>query len=110
MAKSTIALFLCGIAAAIGLAVWQYHLAPQGTLLYTPSQEFKPNYTPSSSVWSFVATLCLSAVSASVVIVSLAAGTFLDRRLLGVAKQAVFLFVWFGFPCTLTAVTEQFWP
>lgn len=52
MAKSTIVLFLCGVAIAIGLAAWQYSLAPQGTLLYTPAPGVKPNYTPSSSVGS----------------------------------------------------------
>ncbi|MNZ99236.1 hypothetical protein D3C78_1185540 [compost metagenome] len=77
MAKSTIALFLCGIAVSIGFAVWQYTLAPQGTLLYTPAPGFEPNYTPSSSVGFFVAALCFSAISAFIVIVSLAAGAFL---------------------------------
>ncbi|MOA38900.1 hypothetical protein D3C78_1606320 [compost metagenome] len=110
MAKSTIALFLCGIAVAAGLATWQYFLAPQGTLLYTPAAGFKPSYTPSSFVGFFVTALCLSAVSASVAVVSLAAGAFFDRRLIGVSKQAAFLSGRFGFLCALTAATEQFWP
>ncbi len=110
MAKSTIVLFLCGIAVAIGLAVWQYSLAPQGTLLYTPAPGVKPNYTPSSSVGFFVAALGLSAASALVVILSLAAGAVFSRRFLGVAKQAAFLLVGFGLLCMLTAVTERLWP
>lgn len=110
MTKSTIVLFLCGIAVAIGFATWQYSLAPQGTLLYTPAPGFEPNYTPSSSVGFFFATLCLFAISTLAAIVSLAVGTFFDRRLFGVAKQAVFLSVGFGLLCSLTAATEKLWP
>lgn len=110
MPKSTIVLFLCGIVVAIGLAAWQYSLAPQGTLLYTPAPGVKPNYTPSSSVGFFVATLALSAASALVAILGLIGGYIFNRRLLGVSKQAVFLFVGFGLLCALTMFTEKLWP
>lgn len=110
MAKSTIVLFLCGIAVAIGLAAWQYSLAPQGTLLYTPAPGAKPNFTPSSSVGFFVAALGLSAASAVVAILSLIGGALFNRRLFEVAKQAALLFVGFGLLCVLTAVTEKLWP
>lgn len=110
MAKSTIVLFLCGIAIAIGLAAWQYSLAPQGTLLDTPAPGVKPNYTPSSSVGFFVAVLGLSAISALVAILSLIGAALFNRRLFQAAKQAALLFVGFGFLCALSAVTEKLWP
>lgn len=110
MAKSTIVLFLCGIVVAIGLAAWQYSLAPQGTLLYTPAPGVKPNYTPSSSLGFFVAALGLSAVSALVAILSFIGGAFFNRRFFGVSKQAALLLVGFGLLCALTSATEKLWP
>lgn len=110
MAKSTIVLFLCGVAIAIGLAAWQYSLAPQGTLLHTPAPGVQPNYTPSSSVGFFVATLGLSAVSLIVAVLSFALSAVFNRRFISVAKQAAFLLVGFGLLCGLTAVTEKLWP
>ena len=110
MARSTIVLFLCGVAFAIGLAAWQYSLAPQGTLLYTPAPGVRPNYTPSSSVGFFIAALGFSAVSALVAILSLIGGALFNRRFFRVAKQSAFLLVGFGLLCALTAVTEKLWP
>lgn len=107
--KSTAILFLCGIAIALGLAAWQYSLAPEGTLLYTPAPGAKPHYTPSSSVGFFVATLGLSVVSACATVLSLVVGVIFNRRFIGVAKQATSLLVGFGLLCVLTALTEKLW-
>ena len=109
MAKSTSILFLCGIAIALGLAAWQYSLAPEGTLLYTPAPGVKPNYTPSSAVGFFVATLGLTAFSALVAVLSLVVGAIFNRRFIGAAKQAAFLLVGFGLLWVLTAFTEKLW-
>lgn len=109
MAKSTIVLFLCGIVVAIGLAAWQYSLAPQGTLLYTPAPGVKPNYTPSSSVGFFVAALGFSTVSALVAVLGFIGGALFNCRFFGGAKQAALLLVGFGLLCALTLGTEKFW-
>jgi hypothetical protein len=109
MAKSTAILFLSGIAIALGLAAWQYSLAPDGTLLYTPAPGAKPNYTPSSAVGFFVSTLGLTAVSALVTVLGLVVGAFSKGRFIGVAKQAAFLLIGFGLLCVLTAFTEKLW-
>lgn len=109
MAKSTVLLFLCGIAVALGLAAWQYSNAPEGTLLYTPAPGVKPHYTPSSSVGFFVAALGLSVVSACAAVLSLAVGIIFNRRFIEVAKQAALLLVGFGLLCVLTVFTEKLW-
>lgn len=100
---------MCGIALALGMAAWQYSLAPEGTLLYTPAPGAKPNYTPSSAVGFFVATLGLTAVSALITVINLVVGAIFNRRLIRVAKQAAFLLFGFGLLCVLTAFTEKLW-
>ena len=110
MKKLTIILFLCGVALALGLAAWEYSLAPQGTLLYTPAPGVKPNYTPSSSLGFFVGVLGLSAASFIVGLGSMFGGFFFNRRLLEFFKQAILLAIGFGLLCVLTTVTEKLWP
>jgi len=110
MAKQATILFLCGIAIAFGLAAWQYSIAPQGTLLYTPAPGVQPNYTPSSALGFFVGVLGLTAASVLVGLGSLVGGSFFNRRLFGVSKQAFLLAIGFGVLCALTTVTEKLWP
>lgn len=110
MARSTVVLFLFGIAIAVSLAAWQYYLAPQGTLLYTPAPGAKPNYTSSSSVGFFVAALAFSALSALVAMFGFIGGALFNRRLFPVARQAALLSVGFGLLCALTISTEKLWP
>ena len=102
-------LFLFGFAIALGLAAWQYILAPEGTLLYTPAPGATPNYTPSSAVGFFVATLVLTAASAFAVVLGLVVRASTNTRFMGVAKQASFLLVGFGLLCALTAFTMNRW-
>lgn len=109
VARSTVVLFLFGIAIALGLAAWQYNLAPEGTRLYTPAPGATPNYTPSSAVGFFVATLVLTAASAFAVVLGLVVRASTNTRFMGVAKQASFLLVGFGLLCALTAFTMNRW-
>jgi len=86
MTKLTMMLLFSGVAISFCLAVWQYYLAPQGMLLYTPAPGIEPHYTPTSSVGFFVGVLALSAIGALVAILSFIGGAVFNRKLFAVVK------------------------
>jgi len=93
------------------MAAWQYSLAPEGMLLYTPAAgETTPNYTPSSLVGFFLGSLALCVLSAFVAVAGYIAGLVFERKYLGGAKTATFLAVGFGLLCIVSTVTEKYWP
>lgn len=110
MPKSAIALFLCGVCIAIGFAVWQHAVFPEGVLLYTPNPNVKPQYTSSSLVGFVLASLGLFAIGVVVAVLAGAVGLLVNTRFHGVAKQAVVQAVGYGLLCGLAVLTEKFWP
>lgn len=103
-------IFIAGLLIALGLAAWQYSLAPQGTLLYTPAPGTKPNFTPSSALGFFVGVLSLCALSGFASLVSFVCGFVANRRWLVVAKQSIILAAGYGLFLVLTMFTEKLWP
>lgn len=111
MAKTTVALFLLGVAIAVWLAVSQYSSAPQGTLLYTPAPGVELHYSSSSCLGFLLGVFALSALSAFVAVICFIGSTFLDQRLLlKMTKQAGLLFVGYGLLFMFAGLTEKFWP
>jgi hypothetical protein len=109
MTKRAAILFACGVFVAIALAAWQYAVAPEGTLLYTPAPGVKPNYTPSALIGFFLGTLASCAVSLFTAFVSLIGAVLFDRRLFKIAKQASLLGLGFGLLCVLTLLSDPLW-
>lgn len=103
-------IFIAGLLIALGLAAWQYSLAPQGTLLYTPAPGIKPNFTPSSALGFFVGVLGLCVLSVFVGLVGFVCGLVANRRWLAVAKQSIILAAGYGLLLVLTMFTEKLWP
>lgn len=103
-------IFVAGLLIAFGLAAWQYSLAPQGTLLYTPAPGTKPNFTPSSALGFFVGVLGLCALSVFVGLASFVYGFAANRRWLTVAKQSIILAIGYGLLLVFTMYTEKLWP
>lgn len=111
MIVRTAILFSVGLVLAIGMAVWQYSLAPQGLLLYTPAAgETMPNYTPSSLVGFFLCAFALSVLSAFVALAGYIASVAFERRSLGMVKPALLLTMGFGLLCVFSTVSEKYWP
>jgi len=110
MSKRLMLIFGIGVLIALSLALWQYSLAPQGTLLYTPAPGTKPNFTPSSAIGFFVAALGLCTLSLIVSLISFFIGFVANRRWFSFAKQSIILALGFGLLVLLTMVTEKLWP
>ncbi|HEY0721555.1 MAG TPA: hypothetical protein VGE50_09905 [Gammaproteobacteria bacterium] len=108
----TTVLFFVGLTAALGLAAWQYSLAPQGVLLYTPvANDTNPNYTSSSFLGFFLGALALCTVSTIVAALSYLIGNLFKRKtFIGVAKSSMALTIWFGLLCFMSVLTERYWP
>ena len=110
MAKSAIIFLVFGVLICIGLAVWQYSIAPEGTLLYTPAPDSEPNYTSSSALGFFVGAFVFSILSGLIAVCAFAFGVLYNHRLLGLGKQSCFLVGIFAVLCVLALLTENLWP
>jgi len=108
--KSAVMFLFFGLLVCLGLAIWQYLSAPEGTLLYTPAPGHQPNYTSSSVVGFFVGALALSVISAFIAVCAFVLGAFSNRRLFWLSKQACILSCIFLFLCILVSLTEKLWP
>lgn len=110
MWKLTLMLFALGICIALGLAAYQYSVAPQGILLYTPAPGAKPNYTSSSQLGFFVVSLALCFISGIATLLMFFGRIIYERIPRGYIVQSLYLTLSFGGLCMISLITEKIWP